>query len=244
MCGPVQSIIKYDPKIFLCTPHQFGFLPGRSALQQLIIYINSLLEAKQHNKQMDVVYMDFRKAFDSVSHHKLLIKMRCIGIQGNLLLWFQSYLSSRRQCVRVGDSHSEFCDVLSGVPQGSILGPLLFAIYINDLPDSLQHVTPYIFADDTKCTIPISTNIDSTLLQSDLSNLSNWSTTWKLLFNEARIVHVCFWQRTSQDTFTYYINTNTIDSKSQHKDLGVILTSDLYWTPHYKLIIGQAYKIL
>ena len=81
---------------YLFTPHQFGFLPGRSALQQLIIYINSLLEAKQHNKQMDVVYMDFRKAFDSVSHHKLLTKLRCIGIQGNLLLWFQSYLSSRR----------------------------------------------------------------------------------------------------------------------------------------------------
>ena len=108
------------------TPHQFGFLPGRSTLQQLLLFINELLDAKENNKMSDVIYLDFKKAFDSVSHCKLLLKLRSCGIAGKLFNWFKAYLTNRHQYVRINDSCSESLPVLSGVPQGSILGPLFF----------------------------------------------------------------------------------------------------------------------
>ena len=127
--------------------------------------------------------MDFRKAFDSVPHNKLLIKLQSIGIHGRLFLWFQYYLTSRRQCVCVGGSHSQFRDEVSGVSQGSILGPLLFVIYVNNLPCSLYHAVPYMFADDTKCAISINHSSVRNPLQSDLFSLSTWSSTWDLLLS-------------------------------------------------------------
>ena len=131
---------------------------------------------------------------------------------------------SRRQCVRVGDSHSQFCEVLSGVPQGSILEPLLFGIYVNDLPTSLHHTTPYIFADDTKCAITVDISLGTNPLQSDLDNLSIWSSTWNLLFNESNFVHMHFWQRSMDCPPIYHINNKAIIQKSQHKDLGKPMT--------------------
>jgi len=123
-----------------------------------ILFVNSIIEAKQHKQQMDVIYMDFSKVFDSVPHRKLLQKLESIGISGNLLSWFRFYLTSQRQCVRVGKEYSTYCDVLFGVPQGSILGPLLFVIYINELPNSVLSSIPHMFADDTKCIFSLDHN--------------------------------------------------------------------------------------
>ena len=109
-------------------------------MQQPLAYTYPRLDAKQLNTEIDVIYMDFKKAFDSVPHNQLLIKLRYMGIHGSLLSWFQYYLTSWRQCVRVGDSHSQFCDVISGVPQGSILGPLHFVIYVTVSEDSTDFV--------------------------------------------------------------------------------------------------------
>ena len=144
------------------TKHKFGFLPDRSTLQQLLVFTQNLFEAKS---EVDVVYMDFRKAFDSVSHNGLLNKLYSIGITGNLWKWLQKYLLHRLQCVRVGDSLSHFCAVRSGVPQGSVLGPLLFIIFINDLPEHVNSAIPFVFADNTKCLLSIRCTDDVSKLQ-------------------------------------------------------------------------------
>ena len=182
--------------------------------------------------------MDFRKAFDSVPHNKLLIRLQSIGIHGRLFSWFQYYLTSRRQCVRVGDSHSRFCDVVSGVPQGSILGPLLFVIYVDDLPCSLYHAVPYMFADDTKYAISINHSSVRNPLQSDLFSLSTWSSTWDLLFNESKFVYMCIWSKCIDCSRSCYINGKPIVQSSHHKDLGIFFTDDLNCSSHYNFIIS------
>ena len=121
--------------------------------------------------------MDFRKIFDSVSRDGLLQKLHASGIIGKLWSWLQSYLKHHSQCVRIGASNSALCKVLSGVLQGSVLGPLLFVIFINDLPHCIHSAIPFIFADDTKCLLAIELTSDSDKLQQDINNISTWSYT-------------------------------------------------------------------
>ena len=226
------------------TKHQYGFLPGRSALQQLLVFTVKLLESKAIQAEADVIYMDFRKAFDSASHNGLLIKLKTLGITGKPWLWLQTYLKHRFQCVRIGDSTSEYCDVLSGVPQGSVLGPLLFVIFINDLPQSISCATPFIFADDTKCLQSIKSPNDAAKLQDDMNSISFWSNTSNLLFNESKFVHLCFWQKPTTNTLIYTVNNKSINMLTQHKDLGINFTNDLNWSRHYEIIIAKAYQTL
>ena len=226
------------------TPFQFGFLPKRSTLQQLILFTERLLDGKNNKNDVDVIYMDFKKAFDSVSHNALLSKLQALGISGRLWAWLETYLKTRIQCVRIGNDYSDFCKVLSGVPQGSILGPLLFGIFINDLPSSVVHSIPYLYADDTKCLNAICSSADTVNLQSDLDRVSSWSLRWKLLFNENKFVHIRFSSTYSINTATYKINNREIDRRMHHKDLGIIYSYNLTWSEHYDHIIVKAYNTL
>ena len=144
---------------------QFGFMRNRSSVQQLL---DTIINTKY---QSDVIYLDIRKAFDSVSHNELLIKLKAIGISGHLWLWFKSYLLSRQQCVKIRHNNSSLLPVLSGVPQGSILSPLLFLIYINNIPNYVVSSSTLMFADNTKCYKTIAQPSDSTQLQHDINSL-------------------------------------------------------------------------
>ena len=193
----------------------------------------------------DVVYLDFRKAFDSVPHSKLLSKLRSYGITGTLWRWFDAYLNNRTQYVRINNTLSHSVNVTSGILQGSILGPLLFVLYINDLSNCLSSTLPFIYADDTKCIKAISTIDDSRLMQSDLDSISQWSSDTELFFNESKFAYICFWSKPPFiDLPEYNINSKTISKVVKIKDLGIILSSNLNWDYHYKKITGRAYKFL
>ena len=128
---------------------QFGFLRGKSTTAQLLQVLQEIGEMLDTRIQIDLVYLDFAKAFDRVDHRLLVNKLKNFGISGTLLNWFEDYLSNRHQRVTVLGKTSHPLPVLSGVPQGSILGPLLFLLYVNDLPQATSSIAMY--ADDTKC---------------------------------------------------------------------------------------------
>ena len=164
-----------------------------------------------------------------------------MGISGNLWLWFESYLSNHQQCVKINNKYSHLLPVLSGIPQGSILGPLLFLVYVNDIPDYICNSVLYLFADDTKCLKFISNPADSIQLQDDINSLNHWSEQWSLLFNPTKIVQISF--KPNLQT-SYAIGTSLITKVESHKDLGIILSSSLIWDAHYNQIIAKAYSIL
>ena len=225
--------------------YQFGFIPRQSCLQQLLSFTHELYLAKSLHHDADVIYLDYKKAFDSVVHTKLLYKLWEYGINDNLWNWIRAYLTGRRQCVRVNDTTSEFLPGISGVPQGSLLGPLFYIIFINDMFDSFQAARPFTFADDTKLLLTIHNSSDHNRLQKDLDELSQWNSLWNLSLNPSKCHHIHYhFSNTVHDIHNqYFINNNSIPSQLQTKDLGITFTSNLQWTMHYKSIISKAYKM-
>ena len=232
----------------LIDPRQHGFVDGRSCATQLLPFTYSLANNISNGLRTDVVYFDFSRAFDSVNHDIILEKLKNnFGIDGLLLRFIKSYLSGRTQSVSIDGSSSESLPVTSGVPQGSILGPLLFIIFINDI---FMEVTPgtdiSLYADDTKIYRRIESMEDHRSLQLSIDRLFNWAVRNKMTFhpNKCKILSV----NTSRSTsilselpffkFYYSLNGVLIDYVTQHTDLGVIITSDLSWSSHCEYIIN------
>ena len=231
---------------------QFGFRQHHSTTQQLLLFPDKVHLSLNNNASCDVIYLDFKKAFDSVPHNELLIKLWNIGITGNLWHWIREYLTGRHQRVCINGCHSSTLPVISGVPQGSILGPLLFLVYVNDLPSQALYSDLFLFADDTKCLKSVSSPLDSSLLQIDLGQLAAWSIYWKLSFNELKCFLLSIQSKhppnssttLSQSNHTYFINGHPVNSCNQHKDLGILISHDLSWSNHLVQITSQAYKKL
>ena len=162
------------------TSQQFGFLKHRSCLHQLLSSYSEVVDSLNSGDSCSVVYLDLAKAFDKVPHNELLYKLWITGITGNLWKWFRNYLSNRSHFVQFDSSCSDHLPVLSGVPQGSILGPLLFILYINDMPSATTSSSIYIFADDTKLIKRTSVQADLSSLQTDLDNILKWCNKWCL----------------------------------------------------------------
>ena len=177
-----DSIVSHFKDFNLYAECQHGFRKHRSCVTQLLETMERITYYFDEGEPIDVIYLDFRKAFDSVPHERLLTKMNAYGICGNILKWTRNFLQGRTQKVRVGDKFSDSAEVLSGIPQGSILGPILFTIFINDMPSSLESMC-YIFADDTKI-LNSCQNRDA--IQRDIKNLEEWSDKWNLFFNVSK----------------------------------------------------------
>ena len=166
----------------LLSKHQFGFCKGRSCISQLLVVIQEWMSCIDKDVPTDAIYLDFSKAFDTVPHKKLIHKLKGYGISGNILSWITDFLSGRSQYVSVNGSCSDKTPVTSGVPQGSVLGPILFIYFINDMPDVVNCFIK-IFADDAKTSNQIQEEKDSVTLQNSLNNLSSWSEDWGSNFN-------------------------------------------------------------
>ena len=150
----VEHINFYLTTNSIISESQFGFRRGKSVESQLLMCYTHWITSLDNNKFVDIIYLDYAKAFDKVCHNKLIAKLSNIGIVGPILDWIKSFLSNRSQRVRINNTISESANILSGVPQGSVIGPLLFLIYINDLVDSIDtDITINPFADDTKLSL-------------------------------------------------------------------------------------------
>ena len=233
-----DSVVSHFQDNDLYTKCQHGFRKKRSCMTQLLLTMEDFTNYIEQNESFDVVYLDFRKAFDTVPHYRLLEKLKAYGIVGNVLKWIEAFLSGRTQKVRINDAMSTRADVLSGIPQGSILGPILFTIFINDLPDAVQSNCK-IFADDTKL---YDKSINHTKIQKDLDSLQAWSDTWNLKFNVSKC-NVMHYGKTNPNQ-NYFMGANNqkieINESKEEKDLGVNFDPQLSFDAHINKIINKA----
>jgi len=221
-----QIVKRFDETSFVSV-HQHGFTGGRSTLTNLLETLESWTRLLDEGYGLDVAYLDFRKAFDRVSHNKLLERMKCCGFGGKVYAWIKDFLSARKMRVLVNGKFSSWYEVLSGIPQGSVIGPLLFLIFINELPDWVQ-CSIKMFADDIKLWTRIAKLDDSKDLQDDIDRLMEWSKKWLLDFNivKCKIMHVGHnldtrYEMKEGETMT------RLDNIEEEKDMGVHITCNL-----------------
>ena len=229
----------------LITRFQSGFVPNDSTVNQLVELYHLFSEALDHKKDVKCVFCDISKAFDKVWHKGILFKLKQIGINNSLLLWFSSYLSHRQQRVVINGCESSWGFVNAGVPQGSVLGPLLFLVYINDIVDVVNS-NIRLFADDT--TLYVTTddiNEGSTILNADLQSIMNWSHQWLITFSPPKTESLL--ATLKHDTPVgppLIMNNDVITEVTAHKHLGVTFSQNLSWTNHILDICQKTSKRL
>ena len=223
---------------------QHGFISGKSCTSNLLEVLDHIGSLLDNGEQVDVIYMDMSKAFDKVSHGRLLRKLREFGYGGNLLQWFSSYLTDRRQCVTVAGATSNSLPVGSGVPQGSILGPALFLLFVNDLPDAVESSDVAMFADDTKIYKKIKSLEDAASLQSDINHLDDWSTTSGLKFNEIKCKSQSITRKLKPVISTYNLKNTELVSVNAERDLGVWVSNNLTWNKQVLEQTARANRLL
>ena len=220
-------------------PLQHGFRDKRSCEFQLIEFVNDIAFL-QKGRQNDVVVMDFAKAFDKVAHNRLLYKLSSYGVKGNTSGWIGSFLSGRSQKVVLEGKSSSSAPMLSGVTQGSVLDPVLFLIYINDLPEYVSNSTVRLFADDTLLYLTIHISSDCTKLQDDLNNLQKWESDWQMSFHpeKCEVIHITTKKYPIKHKHT--LHGHTLLSAPKIKYLSVHISQDLKWNSHIHLLKGKS----
>ena len=231
-------ILSYLMKNKLLASSQHGFLPRKSCLTAHLECLEKVTQLLDSGKPVDMIYFDFRKAFDSVPHQRLLAKLKCYGISGSLLRWISSFLTARRQRVVLRNEHSGWLPVESGVPQGSVLGPLLFLMYVNDVDSILSECQITKFADDLK----IYAEISDRSLQSSIDGILAWASTWLLKVHPEKCNVLHFGHNNSK--VTYCLGDAFMNQKNQVRDLGIFVDDSLKWSQHCIHIAKRAHRLL
>ena len=238
-----SQIMRHLESNNILTDVQYGFRSMRSCEAQLFLTIDDFGRAVDKKLQVDVAILDFAKAFDKVAHARLAHKLNYYGVRGPLLLWLQSFLTDRTQKVIIDGSYSSPCHVTSGVPQGSVLGPVLFLIYINDIIANI-HSQLRLFADDCLLYRPIHSSDDHKILQSDLDSLSSWADIWQMEFNVKKCCIMQISALHSTSSFPYKMYDIPLQFVKNHHYLGILLDNKLSWTPHINSLCSKANHLL
>ena len=238
VCSKVTPLLRN-----VLVEEQHGFFQRRSTITNLIGYVNFIINAIGKGSEVHAIYTDFSKAFDKVNHYILIQKLQAYGIAGNLLEWFKSYLSERTQQVKIGSCYSRVQTVPSGVPQGSVIGPILFSVFINDIGYNFR-CNFRLFADDLKIYNVIHSDRDVQALQSDIDALHKWCTLNTMSLNSDKCFAINFSRKLSSSIPKYMLNNINLALKPVVKDLGILLDNKLSFRSHYDFIVNKANRSL
>ena len=235
----MRHLSKYN----ILADNQHAFRKYRSCESQLILTMNDLSKNIDRKKATDMIALDFSKAFDVIPHRRLLMKLDYYGIRSNTKNWITSFLTQRYQRVCVNGQCSEWKPVLSGTPQGTVLGPHFFLLYINDIHHQVSSTTR-LFADDCLVYREVNSTEDEAALQSDLNTMVRWSNTWGMHFNPTK----CKTMRVSRKATPGRTNYNLLGVELEEKDeiqyLGIFIQKDVRWNKQSQHASSKATRTL
>ena len=240
------ALLSFLTRNGLVTQQQHGFVRGRSCQTNILLCLEKWTASLDSGKSVDVAYFDYSKAFDKVSHSLLLAKLRAYGVEGRLLAWLEAYLQDRKQRVVVGNAKSSWLDVVSGTTQGTVLGFILFLIFINDLPRKCSEEDEsliMLLADDTKTFQEMDEDVtqhpaNQQALQQRIDRIAQWALDWRMEINptKSKVMHL----GRGNPGLSYSINGTQIDSVTIEKDIGFWISDDLSTTTHVNKARGRA----
>ena len=244
ICKILERIIKkYLISYLMCnnliSDSQHGFLENRSTLTNLLESTNDWTKFVDNNFPVDAIYIDLAKAFDSICHSKLMYKLKLIGIGGNILEWFQSFLCQRSQAVRVDGTLSPRVPVISGVGQGTILGPLIFILYMDEVNDLNLSSQIALYADDAKIYRNVKNESQYQLLQNDLDKFGKFCDDWQLMINASKCELLQMGHNNLEKS--YILSGETVPNKEEIRDLGIIISKDMKMFKHCTSITRKAF---
>ena len=231
-----KHMLNHLEKNNILTYLNHGFRSGYSCETQLLVTLDELLHFNDKGLQTDIAILDFSKAFDTVPHEELLCKLESYGITGSLHEWLRTFLSKRHMQVVIEGEASEKVTLASGVPQGTVLGPILFLCHINDLPETVQSQVR-LFADDCLLYRPIKSQSDHITLQNDLIELEKWADKWGMRFNAKKCYIMSI---NNRSTHFYSLNNHMLKQVEENPYLGLTLTENLKWSSHITKITKKA----
>ena len=225
----------------LLTPLNSGFKKGDSTINQLIYLVHNIYKGLENRQDIKIVFLDFSKAFDRVWHRGLIFKLERLGVRGKLLKLIKNYLLDRKQMVVIEGIMSDSMYILAGVPQGSILGPLLFLVYINDLPDEIK-CKINLFADDSIVWDIVADPISTTSnLNKDLISVQQWANKWHMSLNAEKTEVLTISAKIKKTTYPRLkMDEVELSEATSHKHLGLILSVNMSWSPHVHSICSRA----